>query len=383
MAMNPDEFDDFLNDEDEPAPVVDTRADGRLLRVPLGRISPNLVNPRTDFGTEDDLKDFGRSLKRRQIQAVPVVTRKAYLNLWPDHKDGIGNVDVVIVSGERRYRGATAVDLPALECVINDGYAESRKTFLDAVVSENIDRQNFDAIEEANAVEVLVEAFGTARAVAEHYERVDGWVSQRRILLRLAPEAQELVRRQNMPLEAARKLGKLVKDHQWSASDQLQWWEDEQQERAKKAAAKKAARTAERKAAAQAVSVPPSFTAVKPADAVPAAVPGIAQRVEPEQSSHAPAPAPAALPVQRETAPSPTPTPAEAPPSAASPAVRPAGPIRQPVADEPSVLVRQLPTHDWEQLADIVIAELPEAALHNLTERLLEAVGADTSSQSA
>ncbi|WP_097865849.1 ParB/RepB/Spo0J family partition protein [Streptomyces sp. rh34] len=375
MAMNPNEFDDFLEDDDAPDHVIDTRADGRLLRVPLGRISPNLVNPRKDFGTEDDLKDFGRSLKRRQIQAVPVVTRKAYLNLWPDHKDGIGNVDVVIVSGERRYRGASAVDLPALECVINDGYAESRKTFLDAVVSENIDRQNFDAIEEANAVEVLVEAFGTARAVAEHYERVDGWVSQRRILLRLAPEAQELVRRQSMPLDAARKLGKLVKDYQWSASDQLQWWEDEQQERAKKAAAKKAARAAERKAAAQAAPMPPSFTAVKPVGVAPAPDPGIPQRVEPEQSSPAPTPdpAPAALPVQRETAPSPTPTPSEAPLNVATPAVRPTGPIRQSVAAEPSVRVQQLPTHDWQQLADIVIAELPRAALQNLTERLLEA----------
>ncbi|MFJ1782472.1 ParB N-terminal domain-containing protein [Streptomyces anulatus] len=380
MAMDPDEFDDFLNDDDEPGQVVDTRADGRLLRVPLGRISPNLVNPRTDFGTKEQLQDFGRSLKRRQIQAVPVVTRKAYLDLWPDHKDEIGNVDVVIVSGERRYRAATEVSLPALECVINDGYAESRKTFLDAVVSENIDRQNFDAIEEANAVEVLVEAFGTARSVAEHYERADGWVSQRRVLLRLAPEVQELVRRQRMPLEPARKLGKLVKDHQWDAAAQLQWWEQEQKDRAAKAAGKKAARaTARQTSPPQAAPAAPVFTAVKPAPETAAPKVAPAQPGTPPDASLSPPPT-AVVPEPRDQDQVPKPT----------PWVYSGGPMRtqpseveqpegadtgKPPVAEPPVRVQQLPTHDWEQLADIVIAELPEEALHSLTEKLLEAVG--------
>lgn len=383
MASNRNDFDDFLEDDDAPDHVVDTRADGRLLRVPLGRISPNLVNPRTDFGTKEQLEDFGRSLKRRQIQAVPVVTRRAYLDLWPEHKDEIGSVDFVIVSGERRYRAANAVALPALECVINDGYAESRKTFLDAVVSENIDRQNFDAIEEANAVEVLVEAFGSARSVAEHYERVDGWVSQRRVLLRLAPEVQELVRRQHMPLEPARKLGKLVKDHQWDAAAQLQWWEQEQRDRAAKSAAKKAARATARQAPpSQAVPAAPVFTAVKPVTETAAHNAAPAQLGTPPDASPASSPT-AVVPEPREQdhAPKPTPwvysgDPAKPLPSGAErPEVKDAGSGKPPVTVQPA-RVRQLPTHDWEQLADIVIAELPLAAQRNLAGRLLTAVGA-------
>ncbi|WP_331728996.1 ParB/RepB/Spo0J family partition protein (plasmid) [Streptomyces sp. NBC_01259] len=264
MVSKHDEFDDFLNDDDD-SPVIDTRADGRLLRVPLNRLSPNGVNPRKDFGTEAELEDFGRSLKRRQIQALPVVTRTAYLKLWSGHEEQIGNVDFVIVSGERRFRSASAVGLSSLECVINDAVAETKKTFLDAVVSENIDRQNFDAIEEANAVDVLVEAFGTARAVAEHYERGDAWVSQRRVLLRLAPGVQDLVRRRDLPLEYARKLGKLVKDHDWDEAEQLGWWVEEQRrQRQKKDAAAEARRTPPvERAAAAPQEVAPSFTAVK------------------------------------------------------------------------------------------------------------------------
>src|SRR3954452_8278471 len=98
-----DEFDDFFGDDDEP-PIADTRADGRLYRVPLARLAPNLVNPRTDFGTEDQLIDFGKSLARRQNQPCPVVSRVAYLKLWPDHASKIGDTDYVLVSGERRYR---------------------------------------------------------------------------------------------------------------------------------------------------------------------------------------------------------------------------------------------------------------------------------------
>ncbi|MFD0351984.1 ParB/RepB/Spo0J family partition protein [Kitasatospora aburaviensis] len=240
-----DEFDDFFGDDND-APVVDTRADGRLLRIPLGRLAPNGVNPRTDFGTEAELIDLGKSLRRRQIQACPAVSRSAYLKLWPDHAKQIGDVDYVLVTGERRYRGATAASNPALNCVVDDGLAKDRKTFMEAVVSENVDRQNFNPVEEAYAVQALVAEFGSNRAVAQHFERVDGWVTQRILLTHLAPEVQDLVRKKTMPLEAARSLGKLARDNEWDATKQLAWWQDEQKQRtaasAERSAAKKAAK---------------------------------------------------------------------------------------------------------------------------------------------
>lgn len=242
MATKHDEFDDFFGDDDTP--VVDTRADGRLYRVPLSRLAPNLVNPRTDFGSQDELIDLGKSLARRQNQACSAVSRGAYLKLWPDHAKKIGDVDYVLVSGERRYRGATAVDLPSLDCVVNDDFAQDRKTFLEAVVSENVDRQNFNPIEEAYAVQALVTEFGSNRAVAQHFERVDGWVTQRILLTHLAPEAQELVRKKKMPLDAARSLGKLARDNSWDSAKQLAWWQDEQKQRAAASADRSAAKKA-------------------------------------------------------------------------------------------------------------------------------------------
>ncbi|WP_031077732.1 ParB/RepB/Spo0J family partition protein [Streptomyces sp. NRRL WC-3742] len=245
-----DEFDDFFGDDND-APVTDTRADGRLLRVPLSRLAPNEVNPRIDFGTEAELVDLGKSLRRRQIQACPAVSRGAYLKLWPDHAKEIGDVDYVLVAGERRYWGATATGNPTLNCVVDDGLAQDRRTFMEVVVSENVDRQSFNPVEEAYAVQALVAEFGSNRAVAQHFERVDGWVTQRILLTYLTPDVQDLVRKKTMPLEAARLLGKLARDNEWDSTKQLAWWQDEQKQRvaasAERSAAKKAARKAAKK----------------------------------------------------------------------------------------------------------------------------------------
>ncbi|MFE6911946.1 ParB/RepB/Spo0J family partition protein [Streptomyces erythrochromogenes] len=257
-----DQFDDFFGDDDS-SPVVDTRADGRLLRVPLPRLAPNQVNPRIDFGTEDELIDLGKSLLRRQIQACPAVSRSAYLKLWPDHAKSIGDVDYVLVTGERRYRGATAAGNPTLNCVVDDGLAKDRKTFMDAVVSENVDRQNFNPIEEAYAVQALVTEFGSNRAVAQHFERVDGWVTQRILLTHLAPDAQDLVRKKAMPLDAARSLGKLARDNAWDSPEQLAWWNNEQKQRATASANRSAARKAVKRAA-KTLAAPKQLTTAKP-----------------------------------------------------------------------------------------------------------------------
>lgn len=371
-----DDFDDFFGDDEDTA-VVDTRADGRLYRVPLGRLAPNLVNPRTDFGTEDQLIDFGKSLARRQNQACPVVSRIAYLKLWPDHADKLADVDYVLVSGERRYRAATAVGLPALDCVVNDDVAADRRAFMEAVVSENVDRQNFDPIEEAYAVQALVAEFGSNRAVAQHFERVDGWVTQRILLTHLAPEVQDLVRKKTIPLEPARALGKLARDKGMAASQQLEWWEREQQRRTEAAAARTAARKTARQdappatppalpeAAQRAPQPEPSFTAVKP-DRAPESIPVANGATEPSRAdtlsrpvtapAATPRPAPGQPPEPVRTDSVPEPRPAD-PPSSGPPGER--KPVMFPYDDgafAAQLLIERMPAGEFDKMADRIAA---------------------------
>jgi ParB family chromosome partitioning protein len=363
MAATRNDFDDFFGDDDD-APVTDTRADGRLYRVPLTRLSPNLVNPRKDFGTEDALIDFGKSLQRRQNQACPVVSRNAYLKLWPEHRDQVKDVDYILVSGERRYRAAHAVGLAVLDCIVNDDFAADRRTFMEAVVSENVDRQNFDPIEEAYAVQALVTEFGSNRAVAQHFERVDGWVTQRVLLTHLDREVQDLVRAKAIPVEAARSLGKQTRDHGWDRGQQLAWWEAEQERRTAAAAARRAAKQQSPAAPAPPVPTParpqptepdrpPSFTAVKP-DPAP-------KSSGPEQQPLAPAPGPepatAVNGSSREHRPDSIPEPRDA--------------VLAPDPGERTPLKR-FPYEDGPSAAQYLIHKMPEDEFRKMLELLLE-----------
>lgn len=372
------DFDDFFGDDGD-VQVTDTRADGRLYRVPLARLSPNLVNPRTDFGTEDQLIDLGKSLQRRQNQACPVVSRNAYLKLWPDHRDQVKDVDYILVSGERRYRAATAVGLAVLDCVANDDFAADRKTFMEAVVSENVDRQNFDPIEEAYAVRALVAEFGSNRAVAQHFDRVDGWITQRVLLTHLDPEMQTLVRQKDIPLEAARSLGKLARDKDWNAQEQMAWWLDERERRAAAAAS----RAAVRKAGRDSPSGPPRPPAA-PTPPAPSPAPPVPQENPAQQPKSFTA-------VKHEAAPLPTgsggsaggadgkatqptpPSPPANPPAARPPAVPEPRPdtgqtVGGPVPDPPVV---RMPWDDGEVCAEIAIAKMERKQRLRMVERLL------------
>ncbi|WP_098007810.1 hypothetical protein [Streptomyces sp. sk226] len=365
---------------------VPGQSDPLLLTLPLANLVPTRFNPRRNFGTDDDLKAFGLILKRRQLAPAVVVSRAAYLKLWPEEEPAVGTAQYVIANGERRYRGSLAAGLTTLNVVHNEDVAKSRADFLDAVLSENNDREDLDPIERALGIETMVAELGGANRVAEHYGKTGGWVSQQRKLLKLVPELQQLVSAKEMPVRVARDIAGLPAEQQVAA------WDEETARRQDPKPA-----TPARKEPAAAASTPAPAPATAPAPSPPSGEPGPVYRGKD--------PAPEVPPAQpKSVEPAPVPEPRDqgqglghghtttpwghsrglantSPLGVDQPEETPAN--GKPPAAEPPTPVRQLPTHDWEQLADIVIAELPEAALHSLTERLLEAVGVESSSQSA
>ncbi|MFE9812366.1 ParB/RepB/Spo0J family partition protein [Streptomyces sp. NPDC005548] len=199
--------------------------DSRLKTLPLEHLVPTRFNPRRNFGTTEDLRDFGLKLKKKQLQPAVAVTRDAYLLLWPAEADSVGKAKYVIANGERRYRGSLAAGLTTLEVVVDDDIAKSRADFLDAVLSENNDREDLDPIERALGIKTMVEQLGGKAKVAEHYEKSAGWVTQQMYLLDLAPELQQLVSAGDLPVRETRALVKL------QAEDQRQAWEARQVQR--------------------------------------------------------------------------------------------------------------------------------------------------------
>ncbi|MFE4060592.1 ParB/RepB/Spo0J family partition protein [Streptomyces sp. NPDC059096] len=196
---------------------VPGQSDPLLLTLPLTKLVPTRFNPRRNFGTNEELTAFGLILKRRQLQPAVVVSRAGYLKLWPAEVEAVGEVPYVIANGERRYRGSLAAGLTTLNVVHNEDVAASRADFLDAVLSENNDREDLDPIERAIGIETMVVELGGADQVAEHYGKTKGWVSQQRKLLRLTPELQALVSAGELAVRVGREIASLPEGEQGSA----------------------------------------------------------------------------------------------------------------------------------------------------------------------
>ncbi|MFD3932629.1 ParB/RepB/Spo0J family partition protein [Streptomyces sp. NPDC058614] len=191
--------------------------DSRLKTLPLSQLVPTRFNPRRNFGSKTDLLEFGLKLKKRQLQPAVAVTREAYLELWSGEADNIGSAKYVIANGERRYRGSLEAGLTTLEVVVDDTVAKTRADFLDAVLSENNDREDLDPIERALGIKTMEQELGGKAKVAEHYGKSAGWVTQQMYLLELAPELQDLVSIGELPVRETRSLMKLPADQQVAA----------------------------------------------------------------------------------------------------------------------------------------------------------------------
>ncbi|WP_250306173.1 MULTISPECIES: ParB N-terminal domain-containing protein [unclassified Streptomyces] len=236
---------------------VPGKSDPLLLTLPLQKLVPTRFNPRRNFGTDEDLRDFGLKLKKRQLQPAVVVSRPGYLKLWPEEEEHVGAVPYVIANGERRFRGSLAAGLTTLNVVHNEDVANSRADFLDAVLSENNDREDLDPIERAIGIEIMVAELGGADRVANHYGKTKGWVSQQRKLLKLTPELQAFVSTGEIAIRIGRELAGLP------AAEQFAAWEDEQKRRLAVQSAPRAPRSAKKPDEARTPEQPAErFTAV-------------------------------------------------------------------------------------------------------------------------
>jgi ParB family chromosome partitioning protein len=182
--------------------------------APLTDLTPNPRNPRDDLGDLSNLE----SIADMQLQPAVVVTKGAYLKLYPDDRIG---TRFVVINGCRRLAAAEKFGRTDLDIVVNDEIARDRLTLISASIAENVDRQDFDVIEEAKAVESLVEECGSAVEAGRRLRKHETWVSQRRALLMLAPELQTALRQGELAIREARSLARVPLEQQvarWRAA---------------------------------------------------------------------------------------------------------------------------------------------------------------------
>ncbi|GGR06834.1 ParB/RepB/Spo0J family partition protein [Kitasatospora griseola] len=187
--------------------------DYELQRLPLSKVRPSLVNPRRHFGTDEEQEALGHSLARKQTTACVAVTRDAYLALWPEHKTDIGTAEWIILNGERRYRSANRVALEHLDFVVRDDLAATQADFIDYLMLENDERQDFNIIERARGLKDLLHACGgNAAEVARRRGKDRSWVGNQIALLTLPADIQDMLIAGTMAERYARRLARALKD---------------------------------------------------------------------------------------------------------------------------------------------------------------------------
>lgn len=167
----------------------ETPAVGAVIEVDIDRVRPNPRQPREHF-KESALESMASSLRERGM-LQPLVVRQE-------------GDDYQIIAGERRWRAAQLAGLQEVPVVVRD--MDDRAAIAVALI-ENIQRENLNPLEEARALERLIEEFDmTHQQAAEAVGRSRTAVTNILRLLDLGEAVKAMVQRGELEMGHARAL---------------------------------------------------------------------------------------------------------------------------------------------------------------------------------
>lgn len=159
----------------EPTGQVPT--ENRIWKIAIDKLKPSPFQPRTHF-EKPQLEELAQSIRSSGI-LQPIVARKSGANGYE------------IVAGERRWRAAQIAGLHEVPVIIKD--FSDRET-LELALIENIQRQDLNPMEEAEAYQRLADEFDlTQQQVAEKVGKERATVSNAIRLLQLPLEIRDLI----------------------------------------------------------------------------------------------------------------------------------------------------------------------------------------------
>jgi len=145
-------------------------------QVDLDLIDPNPLQPRHDF-PPSTLKELADSIRSSGV-VQPVLLRRA-------------DARYELVAGERRWRAARMAGLTSIPALVRD---LNDRDALELALTENLLREDLNAIEVARAYEVLQQKFQlTHEEIAERLGTNRSTVTNTLRLLRLPPPIQEMI----------------------------------------------------------------------------------------------------------------------------------------------------------------------------------------------
>ncbi len=180
-----------------PEPEDEAAADAVLVNIDPNRVRSNPQQPRRFFD-EGGLAALADSIRLHGLLQPIVVERDS---------DGY-----VLVAGERRLRAAQLAGTSPIAAIVRPA-AESERQLLELALTENLNREDLNPIEEAGAYARLADTFGLSHeAIALRLGRKRPTISNAIRLLGLSPVVQEAVATGRISASHGRALASLP-DH--------------------------------------------------------------------------------------------------------------------------------------------------------------------------
>ncbi len=162
----------------------------QVVELPIEQIQPGRYQPRTQID-QDKLAELAASIKAQGL-VQPVVVRPIERGRYE------------LIAGERRWRAAQLAELRVIPAIVRE---VPDQAVVAMALIENIQREDLSALEEALALQRLIEEFDlTHQAAADAVGRSRAAVSNLLRLLELEPAVRNLVEHKRLQMGHARAL---------------------------------------------------------------------------------------------------------------------------------------------------------------------------------
>lgn len=167
----------FGEEIEEKIENIESKSVSGITELKITDIEPNLGQPRKIFDQEK-IETLAESIKENGIMQ-PIVVSKV-------------NDTYKIIAGERRWRAARVAGLKVVPVIIRNDIVDSK--ILELALIENIQRQDLNSLEEANAFQVLMSEHGlTQEQVAKIVGKSRSAIANSVRLLNLDIRVQEML----------------------------------------------------------------------------------------------------------------------------------------------------------------------------------------------
>lgn len=187
----------LLSPEKENELDAFTACASSIIRIRTDKIVPNPAQPRKIFA-DRSLETLSDSIRRHGV-LQPLLVR-AYGEKYE------------LIAGERRLRAAIAAGLDTVPCIIKQADAERSA---EIAIIENLQREDLNMFEEAEAIKALVDTCGlTQETAAARLSCSQSYIANKMRLLKLTEDQRSTVLESGLTERHARALLRLKEDRE-------------------------------------------------------------------------------------------------------------------------------------------------------------------------